>query len=94
MNNNFEQLSDVFNEVNDGIAKILISDKVFLLGYLEGVEFNSWDNLDIFNSSSLGKAIHILENNLFRQNHLNYDNEEHFLVYKRDKLIFSYKDYF
>ncbi len=94
LNNNFEQLSDVFNEVNDGIAKILISDKVFLLGYLEGVEFNSWDNLDIFNSSSLGKAIHILENNLFRQNHLNYDNEEHFLVYKRDKLIFSYKDYF
>ncbi|WP_019459208.1 dsDNA nuclease domain-containing protein [Acinetobacter sp. GG2] len=94
LNNNFEQLLDVFNEVNDEIVKILISDKVFLLGYLEGVEFNSWDNLDLFNSSSLGKAIHILENNLFIQNHLNYDNEEHFLVYKRDQLIFSYKDYF
>lgn len=94
LNNNFGQLLDVFNELNDETAKKLLSEKVFLLGYLEEVEFNNWDNLDLFNSSSLGKAIHILENNSFTQNHLDYDNDKNFLVYKRDQLIFSYKDYF
>lgn len=94
LNNNFEQLLDVINELNDEAAKKLLSEKVFLLGYLEEVEFNNWDNLDLFNSSSLGKAIHILENNSFTQNYLDYDNDKHFLVYKREQLIFSYKDYF
>ncbi|MDR0066935.1 hypothetical protein RFX60_06385, partial [Acinetobacter sp. 11520] len=94
LNNNFEQLLDVINELNDEAAKKLLSEKVFLLGYLEEVEFNNWDNLDLFNSSSLGKAIHILENNSFTQSYLDYDNDKHFLVYKREQLIFSYKDYF
>lgn len=94
LNHNFEQLIDVFNEINDGVTKDLISEKIFILGYMEGIEFNNWEKFDLFNSSSLGKIIKILENKSFIQNHLNYDYGEHCSVYKRDQLVFSYKDYF
>ena len=100
LSNNFEQLLNVFNVIeNEDIQKI-IAEQIIILGSIEEIELESLENQELFEASPLGKVVQILENNLFKQSYLIGEDEDedeaeaHYLIYKSDQLIFNYKDYF
>lgn len=94
LSNNFEQLLDIFNVIENKDIQKMIAEQIIILGSIEEVELESLENEKLFNVCSLGKAVQILENNLFKQSYLIDEAEEHYLIYKSDQLIFNYKDYF
>ncbi|MBF7691502.1 dsDNA nuclease domain-containing protein [Acinetobacter pollinis] len=96
LSNNFEQLLDVFNVIENENIQKMIAEKIIILGSIEEIEFESLENERLFNICSLGKVVQILENNLFKKSYLISEdkNEAHYLVYKSDQLTFNYKDYF
>lgn len=94
LNNNLQQLLDVFNTIEDKNFKKLIAEKVIILGAFEQIEFDSLENDELFEVSSIAKIAQILEKELFKQSHIIYDSNRQYHDYTTDKLVFDYKDYF
>lgn len=100
LNDNFEQLLDVFNVIENEDIQKMIAEQIIILGSIEEVELGCLENQELFEASPLGKVVQILENNLFNQSYLickdedEDEDEDQYLIFKSDQLVFNYKDYF
>ena len=96
LNNNFEQLLDVFNVIENEDTQRMLAEQIIILGSIEEIELESLENEKLLTVCSLGKVVQIFENNLFKQSYLIGEDyaDEHYLIYKSNQLIFNYKDYF